>query len=314
MPAIPEKYTNKAWVIQWLFDRRWNAETATLSNPVVSLSNVTEGMAAFNAQNPHLKAFKLNNAANFLKDFIRVTASANANWPKPIFDLGYTAAQSTGKGDCFEFIKVPQGLEAPFRQRLYPDPLAPHVELSMQSLSILPMAKRLGRNDETWVLQVAVQLNLVELHLAVASPQLGIDHVQHLQTGIKQSNSEIDALYVASTIGGDDSHASQYLITLEAKGDIDDILDTQVVSQVKAVKAMRAKQAKTALQLPSRVVPMAIKVVGPSRIFVAQYALIDLDNDKIPEELTIFSQSTITLRPPVPGIGSSKKTKSSPAT
>jgi hypothetical protein len=51
------------------------------------------------------------------------------------------------------------------------------------------------------------------------------------------------------------------------------------------------------------VIPMAMKVLGPNQIYVAEYESISYD-DPAPSAVSLASESIYELRPPVRGIGS----------
>lgn len=70
--------------------------------------------------------------------------------------------QRTGTGDAFEFIRFNAGQTEPFPDSFrMPDnpPTYP-----VQSLSLPIVTKRLGRRDESWLIQTAVNLRIVESH------------------------------------------------------------------------------------------------------------------------------------------------------
>lgn len=92
--------SRKTAIIEELFSRRWRGDSASLSDPQVSLSQVAEAIERHNAENPE-STLSTKNPANFFKDFIRNKRSANANWPESVFSRGYTARQVTSHGLCF---------------------------------------------------------------------------------------------------------------------------------------------------------------------------------------------------------------------
>ena len=73
----------------------------------------------------------------------------------------------------------------------------------------------------------------------------------------------------------------------------DDILEDQIIDQVGALVSMRRGREF----LPARVIPMAIKVIGVSQLYVAQYAVIDVTAQRLPDALTLESESIMTLVP-----------------
>lgn len=291
-PKKPESH--KTAIIEMLFDDRWDAASGVLSRPIVTLSDISAAIDKYNKSLPSKsKKLSKHNPANFFKDFFRRKDSANRNWPSSVWSKGYAARQLTGSGNAFEFVRIFQGQSEPFpiSTATYPrSPQAPHLEL--QSLSMLPIARSLGRRDETWLMQVAVQLNLIETHFALCSIfKSELQHVSHLQIGIKLRHTEIDGLYLAQFLDG-----SEAIITLEAKGRKDDILEEQVLAQVKAVLSMEAFTGKKCI------VPMAIKIIGDSEIYVVEYESIDIGRNAPGAITPIASEAVYRLKPPVPGI------------
>ena len=166
----------------------------------------------------------------------------------------------------------------------------------IQSSSMSLASRRLGRSDEAWLIQVLVKLNVIETHLSVASKR-EIIQVDLLQTNLKQSRAEIDALFLAvEQDGGEGAGPREVLVTCEAKGIRDDILEDQMVAQVKAVFKMKSITQTT-------IIPLAAKAVGPSTVYIVQFAPIDQSKVSDLESLTLESEALYELVPAVPGIG-----------
>lgn len=199
------------------------------------------------------------------------------------------AQQVTGGGNVFEFVKVSPDQAEPFPPLgAYPrDPNARRYTL--QSVSLPLAARLLGRKDESWLTQVAVRLFLIENHVALNSDEYL--HVSHLQMGVKQKESEIDALYLGSKNNGD-----EVIITVEAKGRKDDILETQLLKQIQAVLRMSTLKEKKC------VLPMAMKIIEPSVVYIASYSEIPLGSHPPKSLGEIVSEAVYTLKPAVPGI------------
>lgn len=279
----------KTLVIQRLFEQRYDPATGTLSNPMVTLEDVRKAIEWANSQYPS-KSLSTRNPANFMKDIIRRKSSANRIWPQSVFEAGYTGEQVTGNGLCFRFVPIQPGQTEPFPvQGIIPGPDALTPEHVVQSLS-LPLASRhLGRKDEAWLTQVVVKLNIIETHMAMY-PDLKFVQIDHLQNTVKLRRTEIDAIYLGTV---KDTLEKVY-ITCEAKGRNDDVIETQIVAQVKA--------AFTLTSDCDTVVPVAIKVVGPSRIYVIAFKPVsraDAATYQIPE---VAHKAVYKLVPPVPGI------------
>jgi hypothetical protein len=286
--------SRKTAVIESLFNSRWDPKTKSLSDPYVTLSQVEAAIVEYNEANPNLP-LSTRNPANFFKDFIRKKRSANSNWPLSIFKRGYTARQVTGENLCFEFIPIDPYQTEPFPIRIYtPSHDAPRHKIQSASMSLA--SRRLGRSDEAWLIQVLVKLNVIETHLSLYSDR-PIIQVDLLQTNVKQARTEIDALFLAfEGSGGDDGSYRELLITCEAKGLRDDILEDQIIAQVLAVFRMTAVTQDV-------VIPVAVKSVRPSEIHIVQFGSIRRSEASYLSELTIHSEAIYQLVPQVPGIG-----------
>ena len=219
------------------------------------------------------------NQANFLKDIIRTTR-ANTNWPESLKKERMTARQRYGSRRVFQFRPYAEDQTVPFPDRVFPISTTPiH---SSQSASISSVARQLGRTDETWLIQVAVNLRLIESQLSIFSPDSDrLRDVEHLQIGIK-GTSEIDATFLVSYESETEPDSVLYLlITCEAKQLDERILEDQIREQVAV-----AMESNKRLDRPyiGGVKPMAIKVVWgefegqPEKmIFVAEFEAISRD-------------------------------------
>lgn len=283
--------SQKAAVIEHLFEERWNEADRTLRDPVVSLEAVVEAIRAYNAQREKGPALSDRNPANFFKDFIRRRDRANANWPATVARRGYTARQRTGEGRCFEFVLMAAGQTEPFR------PACPALDADtpvhrIQSASLPPLSRRLGRRDEPWLLQVMIRLRILETHLVLESRK-NIVYVDHLQMNVKLRDAEIDALFLAVE-ERPDAPSQEVILTFEAKRS-DDILADQILSQVRAVFALSA--------IPQDIViPMAAKSAGPSRVQVVEFGGYHRSQAPDLPPLRVASQAIYELVPPVHGI------------
>jgi hypothetical protein len=170
------------------------------------------------------------NTANFLKDIVR-RKGASALWPPELIRERIGARQVFGERRVFEFVPFDEGVDEAFPDRFGPLDNTPIYDI--QSVSLPFFARRLGRNEESWLSQVVVNLKLVEAHLAFAPP--GKDTIRdlvHLQTGMK-TQPEIDATFIASYSGasGGEKHI---LLTCEAKREKERLLEEQLRFQVRA--------------------------------------------------------------------------------
>lgn len=256
----------------------------------VTLDEVQKAIEELNGRG--LAKLSTKNPANFFKDFVRSCTSANRNWPARVFEAGWTGDQVTGKGDCFAF--RPKGDRTlPFLCAQPSEALLATEPTRVESLS-LPLASRsLGRTDESWLIQVIVRLRVVELHFATTrADALQLDH---LQTSVKLAKSEIDAVYLLQ-VGQKPADATPYFVTLEAKGRNDDILFDQIIAQVQALAGAWGDACHP-------LIPMAVKAVGPSLLYVAEFAGVAPDEVASLTSLAIAAESMLSIAPQVPGIG-----------
>lgn len=242
---------------------------------------------------------KADNPANFMKDLLR-GGNASANWPARLSANRITGRQVTGEGRIFEFIPFEEGQEEAF-----PNPFEPtgdEAEFVIQSVSIPLTTKSLGRQDESWLIQVAVQLRVLETHFASLSP-LRVLELTHLQTGIKLNRTEIDSLFLA-VLQDEYGEPFNAIVTCEAKQQKDPILADQIVQQVASAYAS-VKKLDMRISL---VIPTALKSLkGRAAIYVAEFepwtpeeAEVDETNRK---DLVVGCSGVYRLHPPVPGIG-----------
>ena len=267
-----------------------------MSDPLVTLQDLSKAIQNYNSSQKH-RPLSDRNPANFFKDFVRNKRRANKNWPRQILDAGFTARQVTGSGRSFEFVSLAEGQEEPFPLNAIPEPTEHTPRFKVETISMPLASRRLGRKDEPWLIQVLVKLRIIETHLALFSARK-IIQLDHLQMNVKLSRSEIDALFLALEDVGEDVRR-EVLVTCEAKGKNDDILETQVLEQVRAAFRFRLASSVEAVG----VLPMAIKAFAPSQIFVVEFESITEEQSKTATTLTVASSAIYELTPPIPGIG-----------
>lgn len=281
----------KPSIIETIFKDRFDPVTRKLSEPIVMLEDVAEEIRRYNKI--HTTGHSSRNPANFFKDFIRNRSAANNNWPKFVFENGYTGRQLTTSGACFEFLPITIGQEEPFPSISFAQPNEQTPKYQIESVSLPLASRRLGRKDETWMIQVISRLRIVEAHFSLSSVR-SIKQLDLLQIGVKLKGTEIDAIYLAHEEIAPDVF-EEVIVTCEAKVGRDDILEDQIIKQAKAPFQM--KQIKQ-----NRVIPLAVKCVQPSTIFVVEFDALTRDNFEDTEGLTVSSQSLFEIKPPVPGI------------
>jgi hypothetical protein len=286
--------SKKTEIIEILFDQLWDANAGTLKSPLVTLNRVAQAIVRYNSGKPRADQLSAGNPANFFKDFIRNKDSANRNWPASVLSRGYTAVQRTGKNACFEFVPVRTGQTDPFPLQIVHTELAdePH---RLESISIPLASRRLGRRDESWLMQVLVRLRVIETHLALMSAR-NIVQLDLLQMSIKQRGSEIDGLFLAvEEVATPPAGTRELLVICEAKMKRDDILEDQIVSQVKAVAQMKGVTQ-------TEFIPMAAKLVGPSRVFVVEFEPVPRSAAANLTTLIVASRQVYEFVPAVPGL------------
>lgn len=280
--GMPSKKTT---VIEYLFDQRWDPVTRTLSESVVTKKAVADAIRASGS------GLSDENTANFFKDLVRNTASANENWPSSVFARGYTGRQTTGEGQSFEFVPLKAGSKAAFEP--VPPP-GPNTKRHLIETASLPLASRkMGRRDESWLTQVIVRSRLVETHFSLFSSR-PVVQVDHLQMQVKLRQAEIDAVFLATETAPGGAHA-EFLISCEAKGKRDDILETQLLSQVGAIFASKSVSQ-------DRIVPVAVKIVAKSEIHFVEYDEVTRHGYPNLSGLSAVRDVLYELKPPVPGI------------
>lgn len=268
---------------------------------VVYFEDVTEAIEYCNQQDGLKRSGK--NPANFMKDLVR-SDNASGNWPRSLCQAGIGGRQRVGHNRVFEFAPYEEGQQEPFPNRYYPKPdLAP---FPLQSVSLPLASKALGRRDESWLIQVAVALGVLEQHFATHSA-LHVRELVHLQTGVKLANSEIDGLF-RGIVEDDSGRRSHVLVTCEAKQQRERILVHQIVEQIVAAnKSVRASVPEDELDV-GMIIPVAIKAIPPNGdVYVVEFKPWTRAEAEAAEadmkELEMASEALYRLVPPVPGIG-----------
>lgn len=280
--------TYKTSIIEKFFRERYDEESKTLKNPVVSLEEVKAAIAARNLAETATDSDK--NPANFIKDFMRNVDAANENWPVYVREQGYRCRHRTGKGAHFEFVRIPDDRLLPFKKFVPSDKTISH---KIQSVSLPLASRRLGRRDEPWMIQVITRLKIVESHFSLSSGR-AMRQLDLLQMSVKLSGTEIDALFLAH----EEIEKGKYeetIVTCEAKVGRDDILEDQILRQAQAPFKM-----KTIDQ--DQVIPIAIKCVAPSVIYICEFEALTRANHATTDALVVAHESLFEIKPSVPGI------------
>jgi hypothetical protein len=239
-----------------------------------------------------------SNPANFMKDLLR-GRNASENWPPRLTGLRIAGRQVKGENRIFEFVHYDEGQQEPFPSHF--DPQGDEVPILLQSVSLPLATKSLGRVDESWLVQVAVNLRVLEAHFANKS-ELDIQEVTHLQVGVKLGKSEIDSLFLA-VVQGNDGRRFNALVTCEAKQARDTILADQIVQQIVSANTS-VQRVNLGIEM---IIPVAIKAVMGGCIYVVEFepwspADASANEDEL-KSLEVHSTGLYQLRPPVPGVG-----------
>ena len=275
----------KTEVVEFLFNKYWDERSGTLRKSLMSLDEVADAIRQTNVGRP--KKLKANNPANFMKDLLR-GANASKNWPASVAARHFMGVQRTGDGECFEFVPYEPGQTEPFPDKF---PIrSGAMRFAVQSLSLPLATKTLGRSDETWLVQTAVNLRVVETHFSVA-PAFPLLEVSHLQMGIKLRSTEIDALFLGKV--GDWKNPTSVLITCEAKQAKDRFIESQVINQVQA--AFATADVET-------VVPIGLRAVKGVGFYLVEFEAVKRPQADHLKELRVASDAIYELRPAVKGI------------
>jgi hypothetical protein len=277
--------SQKPPVIERIYDQLVDPITGQLTRTVVKSSDVIDAILWCNA-NRGTDLSKMN-PANFIKDVIR-GHGASRMWPERLHDLRIGGRQVAGDGNIFEFVPYEEGQAEAFPQLFgYHEGVLEH---EIQSVSMPLASKALGRNDETYLIQVAIKLSLVETHFALYS-NLHVVELNHLQIGIKLRLTEVDSMYSATYVDPEGAKR-QLIITVEAKKRRQRILPEQIVRQVKAAFN------ETPVDM---VVPLALVSAGGG-IYVAEFLPILRAQSAELESLELAKEVLYKLKPPVKGI------------
>ncbi|MGZ2457657.1 hypothetical protein [Rhizobium anhuiense] len=270
--------SEKPAVFRYLFDRRYNWDTAQFTPQTVTNDEIQDAIVQLRSDEGITLAAA--NPANFLKDFLR-SPNRNTQWPQEIADVGYTARQSYSYGRVFDFVSYAEGQTVPFPDEfiLPREPLIHRIE----TISLPSAARTLGRADEAWLIQVCVHQRVLQTHFALFSEIEVIDFF-HLQNALK-GTPEIDALFLMTFKAGIETHKA--LVTFEAKRD-EPVLPDQIKSQV-ALMANRSKK-EPGLRDIDFIIPVAAKTdkVGATRVI----AIFEMEGLSVADGLAAYKAKT----------------------
>jgi hypothetical protein len=239
------KESEKPVIFEYLFNQRYDGKTGLFTHSTVTQDELQE--AINNLAGEMGLSLKPGNPANFLKDYLR-SWSRNSTWPTTLHHAKYTARQVYGESRVFDFVPYKTGQTEPFPDE-FPLPLGAKMH-ELEAISLPSAARALGREGESWLIQVIVQQRVLQTHFALFSELQAVD-LFHLQNAMK-ATPEIDAVFLLNFIHR--GAAAKALVTLEAKNN-DPVLPDQIRAQV----AYMAKQCTTrpALNDIEFVIPIA---------------------------------------------------------
>lgn len=278
--ADDEKYeraqSKKTEVIEIIFKRLIGSDRWPVPRRLIVNSDMlVEAIRQRNSLHPgERKPLSTANPANFLKDFIR-KPTCNKNWPNSLTGQRITARQVYGNKQVFEFVAFETGDTLPFPDRF--EPTKDMIVYPFEALSVPVEARMLGRQDEPWLIQIAVSQRLITMHLAIEARKNGltVESLSHLQVSVK-TQPEIDATFIA-TIEEASGPRTRAYVTVEAKQIGERILEHQVREQIGV--AFTSTNELTGSDGIDVVLPMVIKVVkepdGPRHlIYILQFEVI----------------------------------------
>lgn len=280
--------SEKTKIIERIFETLYDEESQTLTRTIVTSEDV-QNAKRYCAEHHGTKMKADTNPYNFMKDIVR-GKSAFKIWPKRLRDLNIGGEQRTGNGAVFEFVHGEGALNSLFAD-FSPTDSTP--QFSVQSLSLPLASKALGRTDESWLLQVSVNLRIIESHFAnEENSQVKALELTHLQMDIKLRKVQIDALYRILYLNAS-KEETDALITVEAKQDNQRILTEQIGRQVVAA----FKSTKTNL-----VIPVANAVQKNIGIYVVEFKAVTRDEADKHSTPIFHRDAMFILQPKVKGI------------
>ncbi|CAE6688324.1 hypothetical protein [Paraburkholderia haematera] len=282
--------SQKTIVIEHIFDSLYDPVSGRLERTIVTATDVQDAKRFCNEH--HGTTIKLDsNPFNFMKDIVRGTGAARI-WPDRVRQLGFVGEQATGDGKVFEFLPVVAGTSEGFEVNFRPTADTP--TFPVQSLSLPVASKALGRTDESWLLQVAVNLRIVESHFAIGEKkQIEAVELNHLQMDVKLRRVQIDALFLAKCEPGLENQSGGVLITVEAKQGNQRILTEQIARQVKAAFESTDNDI---------VIPIAIAAVRGKGVYVVEFSAVSRAEAPSFSSPVFHRDAMYTLLPTVKGI------------
>lgn len=250
----------------------------------------------------------VGNPANFLKDIIR-GKNANERWPASLSAQRIAARQRFRQNRVLEFVPFLDGYDVPFPDRF--EPTAETPVFDVQSISLPSAARRLGREDETWLTQVMVNLRIVEAQLAFQSREFGsrLRDIVHLQIGMK-TQPEIDATFVLTAAPRPEKapgHDEHVFVTCEVKRKDERLLEDQIRFQVhqgfKETSRLLDPRIDGVKPIAIRIVTRAVGEAVERLIYVVEFATVRREDYETTWKPTRASKKTRTPEDDTPVYG-----------
>lgn len=296
---------NKTEVIRRLFYDRFDLRDGSAklepgASPVVTGGEIEAALDALGMESGK------NRANNFWKDLTRNSSLATTVWPRDVLAAGWTATDAIGYAAAakFEFVNEPDFPVPPF-----PDSVLLANPITIPSLSLPVAARMLGGGGENWIAQMAVRLQVIEMHFAARSP-LSPAHVSFVQTGRSTRVGEVDGVW---RLDGEldlnhrltpGSETMFRLAAVEVKSHREWIWEPQLRRASISLHAAVVKDSyKHKLVAPQEIVPLALKVLSCKKlkrplVQVVEYVPVNEHSDpRIP--LVVATHGVYEFRPPI---------------
>jgi hypothetical protein len=291
---------HKARVIEHLFvahtlQRPWN--------PVVSYEELAQTINALGV--PICKT----NKANFF--YFSSVSAANAVWPKSVFEKGWTGLARIGDGRCFEFVRVSENQSTPFVKLIRPNEGTSSAPCEIQETDRVKRQDAMfcdfKREDEVRLLKVIEETGLIERHwskFVKEPPNVKERWMRCMQSPMRKgAKGEVDSFYMGEYTYENEA-TENFLVMVEAKSKKNDLFLSQIFHH--ALLAFNlAEETECCDPETSRVYCVGIETIGPSQVYVLQFAPMTLEElvSQDVEGLTIETRAVWTFKPGICGIG-----------
>lgn len=309
--------SEKTQVIELIFSdqKRWQGNK--LVNPDVTFDEVKEAIAKLKLLDESKKiSLSESNPANFFKDLMRKHGSLMNNWPDAVRAAGFYGEQAKGKRLCFRFIEYDESTHGQI-----PPPPYPALSLKIyhaQTLSVNPLNKVLARNDENWLMSISTSISIPQIHFTLHDTSgWQPASLNHVQFNMKLRGAEIDGVFLLEDQGGKIG-----IVCVEAKGISDDIIESQILDQIKAAQKVdgfkRLGKKYFSDQSGLYIIPAALKLYrkekfpvahpeidllesGQSILYFIHYAPVSMESEIVGLSEPV-GQTAFLLKPSIAGL------------